>query len=107
MRLASVLGQVVATVKEPGLDRFTLLVVQDEFPAPADDPVDPEPPAGSPYVAVDLVGAGVGELVLVVGGSAARLAAGAAAGADCPTDRAVVGIADTVIERGTVTYRKS
>jgi ethanolamine utilization protein EutN len=105
MRLATVLGQVVATVKEPGLGRFTLLVVQDG--SPADDGADPGPPGRPPYVAVDLVGAGVGELVLVVGGSAARLAAGAAAGADCPTDQAVVGIADTVIERGTVTYRKS
>lgn len=103
MRLASVLGQVVATVKEPGLDRFTLLVVQDEFPAPDSGPDHPRPP----YVAVDLVGAGVGELVLVVGGSAARLAAGAAAGADCPTDQAVVGIADTVIDRGAVIYRTS
>ncbi len=109
MRLATVLGQVVATVKEPGLGRFTLLVVQDGSPADSDAGADsdPGPPGRPPYVAVDLVGAGVGELVLVVGGSAARLAAGAAAGADCPTDQAVVGIADTVIERGTVTYRKS
>ena len=108
MRLATVLGQVVATVKEPGLGRFTLLVVQDGLPAVSgvDAGGDPGPPGRAPYVAVDLVGAGVGELVLVVGGSAARLAAGAAAGADCPTDQAVVGIADTVIERGTVTYRK-
>ena len=29
MQLAKVLGQVVSTVKEPGLDRFTLLLVQD------------------------------------------------------------------------------
>lgn len=103
MRLATVLGQVVATVKEPGLDRFTLLVVRDG--AAADHGADR--PAGTPYVAVDLVGAGVGELVLVVGGSTARAAASAATGTDCPTDRAVVGIADTVIEGGTVTYRKS
>ncbi len=95
MRLATVLGQVVATVKDPGLDRFTLLVVQDGPEEPSTEP--------APYVAVDLVGAGVGELVLVVGGSAARTAAGV----DVPTDRAVVGIADTVIQRGTVTYRKS
>lgn len=103
MRLATVLGQVVATVKDPGLDRFTLLVVQDGIPV--DGPVGP--PTGTAYVAVDLVGAGVGELVLVVGGSTARLAASAATGTDCPTDQAVVGIADSVIERGTVTYRKS
>lgn len=103
MRLATVLGQVVATVKQPGLDRFTLLVVQDEGPTPSGE----RDPAYPPYVAVDLVGAGVGELVLVVGGSTARAAAGAATGTDCPTDRAVVGIADTVVENGTVTYRKS
>ena len=102
MRLATVLGQVVATVKEPGLDRFSLLVVQDGITS-----AEPGVPAATPYVAVDLVGAGVGELVLVVGGSTARVAASAVTGADCPTDQAVVGIADTVIERGAVTYRKS
>lgn len=96
MRLAKVLGQVVATVKEPGLDRFTLLIVQDS----TDD--DPDTSAGPTYVAVDLVGAGVGELVLVVAGGAARVAAGA----EAPTDRAVVGIADTVVRDG-VRYRKT
>ncbi len=90
MQLAKVLGQVVSTVKEPGLARFTLLVVQDD-------------PDGATYVAVDLVGAGTGELVLVSSGGAARVAAGA----DAPTDRAVVAIADSVIRAGTVTYRKS
>ena len=99
MRLATVLGQVVATVKEPGLDRFTLLVVQDA----ADDPGSAPGPA---YVAVDLIGAGVGELVLVVGGSAAHLVASGTAGQHVPTDRAVVAIADTVIRDGAVTYRK-
>lgn len=103
MRLATVLGQVVATVKQPGLDRFTLLVVRDEGPSPSGD----GDPTHLPYVAVDLVGAGVGELVLVVGGSTASAAAGAVTGGDCPTDRAVVGIADTVVDRGTVTYRKT
>lgn len=96
MRLATVLGQVVSTVKEPGLERFTLLLVQDSTgpdPTQADGPV---------YVAVDLVGAGTGEVVLVTTGSAARVAAGA----DAPTDRAVVAIADSVIHDGTVTYRK-
>jgi ethanolamine utilization protein EutN len=95
--LAKVLGQVVATVKEPGLARFTLLLLQDVTGA------DPERSTGAAYVAVDLVGAGVGEIVLVAAGGAARIAAGA----DAPTDRAVVGIADSVVRNGTVTYRKS
>ena len=96
MELARVLGQVVSTVKEPGLDKFTLLLLQDA-PEPEHDG------DGATFVAVDLVGAGVGEVVLVVRGGAARVAAGA----DIPTDRAVVGIADSVIRGGTVTYRKS
>lgn len=96
MQLATVLGQVVSTVKEPGLGRFTLLLVQDT----ADGAGDGDGPS---YVAVDLVGAGVGEVVLVASGGAARVAAGA----DAPTDRAVVAIADTVIRTGTVTYRKT
>lgn len=96
MELARVLGQVVSTVKEPGLDKFTLLLLRDA-PEPEQDG------DGATFVAVDLVGAGVGEVVLVVRGGAARVAAGA----DIPTDRAVVGIADSVIRGGTVTYRKS
>ncbi|TKV56403.1 ethanolamine utilization protein EutN [Nakamurella flava] len=96
MRLAKVLGQVVSTAKEPGLDRFTLLLVQD-----ADDD-EPDRSAGPCAVAVDVVGAGVGEVVLVVSGGAARVAAGA----DTPTDLAVVGIADTVIRDRAVVYRK-
>jgi ethanolamine utilization protein EutN len=97
MQLAKVLGQVVSTVKEPGLARFTLLLVQDATGA------DPERTSGPAYVAVDVVGAGAGEVVLVASGGAARVAAGA----DAPTDRAVVAIADTVVRAGTVAYRKS
>jgi ethanolamine utilization protein EutN len=97
MQLATVLGQVVSTIKGPGLDRFTLLLVQDVSGA------DLEGVDGAAYVAVDLVGAGVGEVVLVVSGSAARVAAGT----DAPTDRTVVAIADSVIRAGTVTYRKA
>ncbi|GEL16546.1 EutN/CcmL family microcompartment protein [Pseudonocardia asaccharolytica] len=97
MQLAKVLGQVVSTAKEPGLARFTLLLVQDASGA------DPERTSGAAYVAVDLVGAGVGEVVLVTTGGAARVAAGA----DTPTDRAVVAIADTVVRSGSVAYQKT
>ncbi|TCK21425.1 EutN/CcmL family microcompartment protein [Pseudonocardia endophytica] len=97
MQLAKVLGQVVSTVKEPGLGRFTLLVVQDV------SSTDAARTDGPSHVAVDVVGAGVGELVVVSSGGAARVAAGA----DVPTDLAVIGIADTVINSGQVTYRKS
>ena len=97
MRLATVLGQVVSTVKQPGLDNFTLLLVRDTADGDAsatDEPV---------YVAVDLTGAGAGEVVLVASGGAARVAAGA----QTPTDRAVVAIVDTVSRAGIVTYHKA
>jgi ethanolamine utilization protein EutN len=94
MKLATVVGQVVSTVKEGGLDNLSLLVLRESGPG-AD--------AGAPtFVAVDLVGAGDGDVVLVATGSAARVCAQAAA---APTDAAVVGIVDSVVHEGTVTYR--
>jgi ethanolamine utilization protein EutN len=91
MLLGRVLGQVVATVRSPGFDNVSLLLVQDT----TDDGDGPT------CVAVDLVGAGDGDVVLMTTGGAARVAAGAGT----PTDRAVVAIADSVIRNGTVTYR--
>jgi microcompartment protein CcmK/EutM len=44
-------------------------------------------------VAVDTVDAGVGETVLIVSGSSARMASGMK---DCPVDAAIVGIVDQV-----------
>jgi ethanolamine utilization protein EutN len=101
VQLARVLGQVVSTVKEQALERHTLLLLADVGPTGGGD--DGQDPEDSNYVAVDLVGAGVGEVVLVAGGGAARVAAGA----EVPVDRAVVAIADSVIRAGTVTYSKS
>ena len=99
MRLAKVVGQVVSTVKEPGLDSFKILLVEDL------DPNDPErePFDAEAYPAIDVVGAGEGEVVLVAIGSAARIpnAAGRT-----PTDASVVAIVDSVIVGGEVTFKK-
>ena len=67
MRLATVVGQVVATVKEPGLDGFKILLVEDV------DPSHPDSNGFGAYLAVDLVGAGEGEVVVIAMGSAARI----------------------------------
>ena len=68
MLLAKIVGTVVATRKDPRLVSSKLLVVR---------PVDPRGKAEGNYlVAVDTVDAGVGETVLVVSGSSARMAAG-------------------------------
>ena len=98
MQVARVIGQVVATVKEPGLDSFKILIVRDI------DPSAPEEGAATPpYVAVDLVGAGEGEIVAVVHGSAARVSR---ATANTATDSAVVAIVDTLNVDGSVTFQK-
>ncbi|MBI3400988.1 MAG: EutN/CcmL family microcompartment protein [Acidobacteria bacterium] len=85
MLLAKVVGTVVATRKDPRLVSSTLLVVR---------PIDPRGKLeGNHLVAVDTVQAGVGETVLIVSGSSARMAAGLK---DCPVDAAIVGVIDAV-----------
>lgn len=85
MILARILGTVVATRKDERLQGKKLLLVR---------PVSPEGLDESGYlVAVDTVGAGYRETVIVVSGSSARMAT------DCkdrPIDAAIVGIVDTV-----------
>jgi microcompartment protein CcmK/EutM len=81
MLLGKIVGTVVATRKDPRLVSNKLLVVR---------PIDPRGKADGNYlVAIDTVDAGVGETVLVVSGSSARMASGLK---DCPVDAAIVGI---------------
>jgi len=83
--LAKIVGTVVATRKDPRLVSNKLLVVR---------PMDPRGKAEGNYlVAIDTVDAGVGETVLVVSGSSARMASGLK---DCPVDAAIVGIIDEI-----------
>ena len=85
MILGRVVGTVVATRKDEKLAGKKLLIVRT---------LDPETGKEEGYtVAVDTVGAGVGETVICVSGSSARLAAGMK---DHPVDTAIVGIVDTV-----------
>ena len=85
MILAKVVGTVVATRKDDRLISAKLLVSR---------PIDPTgKPEGSYLVAVDTVDAGVGETVLIVSGSSARMAAGLK---DCPVDAAIVGVIDHI-----------
>jgi ethanolamine utilization protein EutN len=96
MRIAKVMGAAVATIKDRRLEGSKLLLV-----AAAD-------PAGQaqelPFIALDIVGAGDGELVLVVEGSSARTAAG---DANRPVDAVIVGILDSLRHDGQITYTKS
>ncbi len=85
MLLAKIVGTVVATRKDARLVSSKLLLAR---------PIDPRGKAeGSCLVAVDTVEAGVGETVLIVSGSSARMASGMK---DCPVDAVVVGIVDEI-----------
>jgi microcompartment protein CcmK/EutM len=85
MILARIVGTVVATRKDPRLLSSKLMVAR---------PIDPTGKSEGNYlVAIDTVDAGVGETVLIVSGSSARMASGLK---DCPVDAAIVGIIDTI-----------
>jgi microcompartment protein CcmK/EutM len=85
MRLGKVIGTVVATQKDPKLVGWKLLLVRE---LKTDGT-----PTDAYVVAIDTVGAGVGETVLTVAGSSARLANRADS---VPVDSAVIGIVDSV-----------
>ena len=83
MQLARVIGDVVATRKEPAFEGITLL----RDPAAGADGTD----AGRPLVAVDSVGAGVGERVFFVRGKEASFPFHPV---EVPADAGIVGIVD-------------
>jgi microcompartment protein CcmK/EutM len=83
MQLARVIGEVVSSVKDPNLVGITLLVLQPVDTAGGN--------VGRTLVALDSVGAGVGEHVFFVRG---REAAFPFYPAEPPTDAAIVGIVD-------------
>lgn len=100
MILARVEGSVVATKKNPKMTGQKFLVVR---PLVIDSPKAREfKPGTSTLVAVDTLGAGEGDIVLVVQGSSARLAA---ADKDAPVDAVVIGIVDTVDVAKQIVYR--
>jgi microcompartment protein CcmK/EutM len=95
MLLGRVVGTVVATRKEPQIEGWSLLLVRQ---------VDAENrDAGGYVVAVDAVGAGVGETVLYASGSSARQTE---VTRDRPCDAVIMAIVDTWEIGGTEVFRK-
>ncbi len=88
MFLAKVIGNVVSTQKNARFQGMKLLMIQPHITR---DGKLVE--SGSSVVAVDSVGAGVGELVMFTQGSSARLTEMTK---DTPVDTVIVGIVDTV-----------
>ncbi|HVE81253.1 MAG TPA: EutN/CcmL family microcompartment protein [Myxococcales bacterium] len=96
MLLGKVVGTVVATRKEEEIEGLRLLVVRG---------LDLEgKPTSSMVVAVDAVGAGVGEVVLYASGSSARQTK---VTKDRPVDATIMAIVDEIEVGGTLKYVKS
>ena len=95
MLLGRIAGTVVASRKEPLMEGWRLLVVQQLG-------VDNKPTGGY-VVAVDTVGAGVGEVVLYASGSSARQTEFTR---DRPCDAVIMAIVDTWEVGGSEVYHK-
>lgn len=100
MKLGRVVGTVVSTIKSPGLTSYKLLVVAP-FDAKAGSTADS---IDCSFVAIDLAGAGDGDVVLTCAGSAARVVVGTGS---TPTDAAVVAVVDTVQMGSRTAYQKT
>jgi len=101
MFLAKVTGSMVSTQKVESMVGKKLLLVEPYR-------VDPQSrtslvSTGRTFVAVDTVGAGVGELVLVTQGSSARLTPQTK---NLPVDTVIIGIVDTVHVDQSCVYAK-
>ena len=96
MLIAKVVGSAVATIKDQKLTGTKLLIIRE-----AD--VYGEA-TGKPLVAIDTVNAGLGDLVLIAGGSSARQTE---ITRDRPVDAVIMAVLDSLEVGGEVTYRKS
>lgn len=95
MRIATIIGTAVATIKAPALQGHRLLLAREAG-------LDGKP-KGEPFVAVDTVDAGAGDLVIVTQGSSARYSD---LTRDLPVDAVVVGVLDSLETGGKYTWQK-
>ncbi len=100
MLIAKVTGSLVSTQKVDSMVGKKLLVVE---PYRLDDARQGLKPAGRTFVAVDTVGAGEGEMVLIVQGSSARLTPETK---NLPVDTVIIGIVDSVHVQQACVYSK-
>lgn len=96
MLICRTVGMVVSTIKEDSLRSNKLLLVRQQTPAGEF--------IGEPFVAVDVVGAGENELVLIAIGSAAREIDKTRG---TPVDAAIIGIIDSTSSDGGYTYTRT
>ncbi len=96
MQIARVVGTTVATIKDEKLVGRKLLIVRE-----ADERGTA---VGKPYVAIDTVDAGAGDLVLIAAGSSARQTT---LTKDAPVDAVIMAVIDSLEVDNTITFRKS
>ena len=96
MLIARVIGTTVSTIKDEKLQGRKLLIVRqtDERGAPS----------GKPFVAIDTVDAGIGDLVLTAAGSSARQTT---ITKDTPVDAVIMAVIDSLEVEGEMTFVKS
>jgi microcompartment protein CcmK/EutM len=103
MFVAKVTGSLVSTQKVETMKGYKLLVVEPYR-------VEPEKrrslvTTGRTFVAVDMLGAGIGDLVLLTQGSSARMTAETK---NMPIDAVIIGIVDQVhVDNGSVYSREA
>jgi microcompartment protein CcmK/EutM len=96
MEIARVIGTTISTIKDEKVRGSKLLIVRQTN---ATGEI-----VGKSYVAVDLVDAGVGDLVLTGQGSSARQTYQTK---DCPVDAVVMAVIDHLEVDGEVVFRKT
>jgi len=96
MIVARIIGTVVCTQKDPRLGGHKLQVVEPIS-------IATQKSDGKPLVAIDTVGAGLGEVVLVVSGSSARQTE---ATTGTPVDAVIMGIIDSIDLDGQRVFEK-
>jgi microcompartment protein CcmK/EutM len=96
MLIAKVIGTTISTIRDEKMKGNKLLILRQTDEKGAF--------VGKPYVAVDLVDAGLGDLVLTGHGSSARQTY---LTKDCPVDAVVMAVIDHLEVDGKVVWRKS
>jgi len=96
MLIAKVIGTTVSTMKDEKLTGRKLMLCQQTD--------ESGKPFGKPYVAIDSVNAGVGDLVLTASGSSARQTT---ITKDRPVDAVIMAVIDSMEVDGKTTFRKS
>jgi len=95
MLIAKVIGTTVSTIKDEKLTGQKLLIVRQ-----TDEKGNP---VGKPYVAVDTVNAGIGDLVLTAHGSSARQTT---LTDKRPVDAVIMAMIDSLEVDGEITFQK-